>query len=270
VAGIRQPELLAVTIPLLAARQQAAASAFLDAFDDLIAINERRIELLEDLARSLYREWFVRRVAHDETLPATIADVADPVRGTVSPLKRPQVDFEHFSIPAFDAGRLPVYEIGAAIKSSKTKLDGECVLLSKLNPRIPRVWLAVPTSDRPVASTEFLAWRGRLVSNAWLWATFDEDNFRRRMAGSAGGTSTSHQRVKPADVATYPIPRASADEMQTFDALAKPALRQATELRRANSALAATRDLLLPRLVTGRLDISDVDLGGLLPAETAA
>lgn len=249
---------------------QRRIAAVLAAFDELIAINERRIELLEDLVRWLYREWFVRHVARDATRPATVADVAESVRGTISPLKHPQVDFEHFSIPAFDAGGLPVHEIGAAIKSNKTMLDGECVLLSKLNPRIPRVWLAVPTSDRPVASTEFLAWQGHSVSNAWLWATFQEDNFQRQMAGSAGGTSTSHQRVRPADVATYPIPRPNPDEMQMFDALATPALREATELRRANRVLARTRDLLLPRLVTGRLDVSDVDLGNLLPAEIAA
>ena len=60
VSGIRQPELLAVRVPLLDRRQQATAAALLDALDDLIATNERRIELLEDLARSLYREWFAR------------------------------------------------------------------------------------------------------------------------------------------------------------------------------------------------------------------
>ena len=41
-------------------RIQRRIAASLAAFDELIEINERRIELLEDLARSLYREWFVR------------------------------------------------------------------------------------------------------------------------------------------------------------------------------------------------------------------
>lgn len=40
-------------------RTQRRIAAVLSAFDELIEINERRIELLEDLARSLYREWFV-------------------------------------------------------------------------------------------------------------------------------------------------------------------------------------------------------------------
>jgi type I restriction enzyme S subunit len=58
--GIRQPELRAVMIPMLGRCQQGACASLLDAFDDLIEINERRIELLAHLARSLYREWFVR------------------------------------------------------------------------------------------------------------------------------------------------------------------------------------------------------------------
>ena len=41
----------------------------------------------------------------------------------------------------------------------------------------------------------------------------------------------------------------------------------AAGLRATSDSLAATRDLLLPRLVTGRLDISDVDLGVLSPTE---
>ncbi len=49
---------LAGDLPAL--RTQRRIAAILSAFDELIEINERRIELLEDLARSLYREWFVR------------------------------------------------------------------------------------------------------------------------------------------------------------------------------------------------------------------
>jgi len=45
-------------VPGVAAQRRIAT--LLAALDEIIEINERRIELLEDLARSLYREWFVR------------------------------------------------------------------------------------------------------------------------------------------------------------------------------------------------------------------
>ena len=55
-----------------------------------------------------------------------------------------------------------------------------------------------------------------------------------------------------------------------FDDLSRPVFDEIHLAKRMIVQLAATRDLLLPRLVTGRLDIADIDLGDLLPAETAA
>ena len=56
--------------------------------------------------------------------------------------------------------------------------------------------------------------------------------------------------------------------LTTFESLVQPWLEWSAELVKASRRLAATRDLLLPRLVTGKLDISDIDLGVLTPAET--
>ena len=56
--------------------------------------------------------------------------------------------------------------------------------------------------------------------------------------------------------------------LMTFERLVQPWLEWSAELVRGNHRLAATRDLLLPRLVSGQLDISDIDLGVLTPTET--
>lgn len=258
-------------MPTVSAQRRVAA--VLAAFDELIATNGRRIDMLERLVRSLYREWFVAQATSSRTQPperetTTIDAVAERHKGSISPARLPVI-VEHFSMPAFDAGRLPAQQLGGEIKSAKTPVSGPTVLLSKLNPRIPRVWFACPETDHAVTSTEFLAWHGREVSNAWLWSLFSSDEFRRQLVGTAGGTSTSHQRIKPDDVARYRIAVPRPNDLLRFDEIAEPSLHETVVLRRANRALARTRDLLLPRLVTGRLDISDVDLGALTPAETA-
>jgi len=283
VEHMRVPDCGELVIECPPLKQQRRIGAVLSAFDELIEINERRIELLEDLARSLYREWLVhfRFPGHEDVelvdselgpIPEgwevrRLDNLAALHRRSTTPANEPETIFEHFSIPAFDSGALPALVPGGAIQSAKYRVEVDSVLLSKINPKFPRVWFAQPHSVEAIASTEFLVWVGVDVSNAWLWSLFLDETFRGALVGNAGGTSTSHQRFKPADVSGRSVAVAPATVLEAFDSLADPALRQAASIREQNRQLAATRDLLLPRLVTGRLDISDIDLGVLTPAE---
>lgn len=70
-----------------------------------------------------------------------MADVAAFSRGSLNPAESPDEIFDHYSIPAFDDGGRPRPEAGASIRSAKFRVPEGAVLLSKLNPRIPRVWL---------------------------------------------------------------------------------------------------------------------------------
>lgn len=290
ITGAAQPKLTKANLeriefPCPPAALQARIAALLARFDELIEINERRIDVLEQLVKLLFHEWFVRfrfpkHTASDVEAAATpagpkgwtacrIGDIAHMARHSVTPMSRRGDVFEHFSIPAFDADRLPLFESGESIRSSKFLLRDEAVLLSKLNPRIPRVWFVSPESDSAIASSEFLPWEGTSVSNAWLWAMFSAASFRAWLVGTAGGTSTSHQRVKPDDISNRSVWTGDSGVHRAFDSIGEPCLREAATLRAQNRQLATTRDLLLPRLVTGRLDISDIDLGDLLEREAA-
>ena len=77
-----------------------------------------------------------------------------------NPYDTPQKEFEHFSLPAYDSGRSPAIDRGDAIKSNKTLVPSDAILLSKLNPEIERVWIPEPASARAqICSTEFLVLR---------------------------------------------------------------------------------------------------------------
>jgi type I restriction enzyme, S subunit len=285
VPGVNRNHLHILPVRVPDVRSQRRIAAVLHAFDELIEINARRIELIEALVRSLYHEWFVRfRFPGREELAVArstpggapegwvsrrVGDIARLSRRSVNPMKQPSALFEHFSIPAFDAQQLPFFEPGGSIQSSKFSLDGDRVLLSKLNPRIPRVWFAAPETNSAIASSEFLPWDGTEVSNAWLWAMFSGGGFRNWLVATAGGTSTSHQRVKPDDVLSHRVSIAGSGLLRRFDSIAEPSLQEVIGLRQQNRCLATTRDFLLPRIVSGRTDISDIDLGDLFPTEAA-
>ena len=150
-------------------------------------------------------------------------------------------------------------EDGADIKSAKQRLDRPSVLLSKLNPRIPRVWDAakIPEMHPAVASTEFIVLEPRSGSTAELAAVLRMPATVDGLQSLARGTSGSHQRVSPADAMALEVPDVTqlpAELRRTLTDLATASASRRTESGR----LAATRDALLPELMSGRLTVGEV------------
>jgi type I restriction enzyme S subunit len=172
----------------------------------------------------------------------------------------PEHLFTHYSLPAFDNGRIPIREKGAEIRSTKTRVPAHSVLVSKLNPRIPRVWRPDVGSDPAVASTEFVCVvPNDLGMRAVVWAIADSSMFSERLASRAAGTTGSHQRVKPAEVLEVEIGYMSDRDRRLFAQRNGPALDLASALRQENVQLAATRDALLPKLMSGELRVKDAE-----------
>ena len=186
-ASIKLTDIFSFRFPRPPLTEQKAIAATLGSLDDKIDLNRRMNETLEAIARALFKDWFVdfgptRAKAEgrppylapeiwdlfpdaldDEDKPVgwetyALHDLAHHHRATVSPSAEPEGTFEHYSIPAYDAGNEPTLDSGGSIKSNKTIVPEGALLLSKLNPEIERVWLPNPVGDLPrVASTEFLA-----------------------------------------------------------------------------------------------------------------
>jgi type I restriction enzyme S subunit len=242
---------------------QRRIAKILSPHDDLIENNLRRIKILEEMAGVIYREGFEngkrgRRVGH-------FGDLVEIVRDGVSPTDYPGEEFEHFSIPAFDVDQLPAVESAEAILSGKYMLEDRCVLLSKLNPRISRVWLAAPSGTRrALCSTEFLVLRPKTgVSREFVYMKCLSAEFRGEFTGLALGTSTSHQRVKPDDLLKMKAAVPSSQEVASFTESVGPMLRLAHNLRRKVRELRRTRDFLLPPLMSGDVDVEELDIAGI-------
>ena len=140
----------------------------------------------------------------DRTKPKTwrkvkLGDIANLFMQQVNPKNLGDIVVDHFSIPAFDAGRLPIRESASQIQSNKFVVPKGAVLLSKLNPRIPRVWKPIIQKDiKALASTEFMVFVPKEdIDRDFLYYLFQKRVFLATLAGQAGGTSTSHQRAIP-------------------------------------------------------------------------
>ena len=146
-----------------------------------------------------------------------------------------------------------------AIKSNKTVVPPDAVLLSKLNPEIPRVWMPDMRSvGLQICSTEFLAFTPRCPANrSLLFSLFTDANFRRILRSMVTGTSKSHQRVPPKALKRCEVLSGTSTLFGKFGEFATPMLAHMVENRAESRTLAALRDALLPKLISGRLRVEE-------------
>ena len=278
-------------VPIPPIDEQRAIAGVLGALDEKIEHNRRTARTLERLAQAIFRAWFVdfepvkAKAAGATAFPSmpqpvfdalpvgfvdsaigpvpngwevgAINNVATPSKTQVNPQESPEEVFDHFSIPAFDAGMRPVVEAGSAIKSNKLLVVEGCVLFSKLNPRIARVWLPpLHRNRRQIASTEFLVFVPVETSDRhYLYCQFQQTVFREQLAQGASGTSNSHQRVRPQDLLERSVVVPPAPTRQAFARIAMPLFALIAANHDESAKLSEMRDYLLPKLLSGQVRV---------------
>jgi|SRR5579875_319977 len=127
---------------------------------------------------------------------ATISAIADLALSSLDPSQLGDELVEYFSIPAYDAGS-PQLVSCSQIHSNKFLVPEGSVLVSRINPHIPRVWLVDEASSRlRLCSTEFVPLRPRQpISPDFLYQVCRSPTFLNKLRELVTGTTGSHQRV---------------------------------------------------------------------------
>lgn len=221
--------------------------------------------LMPDPARAAELAGLFPNGLSEDELPAgwrlmSLSDVADQCKGTVNPLAFQDTLFEHYSLPAHDAGQEPARDLGSDIKSNKVTVPSGAILVSKLNPETLRVWAPTEYAGLPqVASTEFLVFTPKKsASRGLLYFLFRDPIVRQIMEGMVTGTSKSHQRISPPALLQTKLVVGEGLAFAAFAEFAEPILRRSLALRAENRTLAEIRDYLLPRLMSGEVRVGDV------------
>ena len=288
---ITAQRLLRVVVPPMEVQQSIAST--LGLFDTRIDLLRQTNATLESIAQALFKSWFIdfdpvrakaegrepdgMDAATAALFPAEfeeselglipkgwsvgiLGDMALLAKGSVNPMEAPSTLFEHYSLPAFDAGKVPIVEEGDAIRSNKTRVPKGAVLQSKLNPHIPRVWLVGEVGDHAVCSTEFVPWVAREgASPELIYCALCSPAFGAQVQTLVTGTSNSHQRVKPDQVASLNIVVAPSAIARAFTGVVRPMFGKVAANRLLSRRLVDLRDTLLPRLISGKLRLPEVD-----------
>ena len=269
--------LAACSVPHPPLPLQHRIAGVLSAYDELIENNLRRIQILEEMAQALYREWFVEfRFPGSEVLEFVesetgripsgwesgyFTDVAEILSGGTP--KTSRTEYWNGVIPFFSPKDAPasffvtkterqLTEVGLE-NCSSSLYEPETVFITARGTVGKVVLPAVPMA----MNQSCYALRGREgVGQLYLFlAVRDAVEYLRRNTGGATFPTIIVDTFR-----RMPVLRPSNPLISQFEEVVRPTFSLLRVLLEKNEVLRVTRDLLLPRLISGELDVSELDM----------
>ena len=234
-------------------------------YDDLIENNRRRMALLEESARLLYREWFVRlRFPGYEHTPIvdgvpqgwerkTLGDLCSEIRDMVLP-EALEPDTPYIGLEHIPRRSISLNEWGTAeqVTSSKSRFKAGEIIFGKIRPYFHKVGVAFVDG---VASSDAIVVRpadGTL--HGLVLMTMSSDEFVAVTAQQMKEGSKM-PRADWKQMKAYSVPLPPSGLLSNFDGVIQPIVEQLKSISLANQKLRTARDLLLPRLMSGELAV---------------
>lgn len=253
--------------------EQRKIASILSAYDDLIENNTRRIQILEEMARMIYREWFVnfrfpgyKKAKFVESplgrIPegwqiTHLGEIAEDSRRGVQP-ESVHPDTPYIGLEHIPRRSIALSEWGKVTDVQSTKLifrKGE-ILFGKIRPYFHKVAVApidgICSSDAIVISAK----RDALYPLTLMCVSSDE--FVQHATQTSNGTKMP--RANWGVLLSYPVLVPPDTVLQPFSESIFNILKQIQNLVFRNRNLQKTRDLLLPKLISGQIDVSDLDI----------
>lgn len=274
--------------------EQRAIASILGSLDEKIDLNHKTCETLEEMARAIFKSWFVdfepvrakmagekptsicerlgltreilsffpNKLVRSESgeIPegwdvVSLNDLARLSTESISPSDYPDEYFDHYSIPAFDLNMLPAKDLGHEIMSNKYIVIRDSVLVSKLNPETPRAWMPVVGTAKAVCSTEFMQFVPKNHKHrVFLYGLLTSAPVQEAILCRITGSTGSRQRAQPLSVAAMNVLAPSIDAIQVYCAISSPLFDEASKRRTENRILTSIRDELLPKLISGEIE----------------
>lgn len=262
--------------------QQDLIVNILENYDNLIENNNRRIAILEDMAQSLYREWFVnfRYPNHGDNLDtegnpklidSPLGQIPDgwEVKAaseviTINPktklVKEGEKPFVGMS--GLSQGSMVIGDIIEKTGNSGAKFINGDTLFARITPCLQNGktgYVQFLTPEQPVGfgSTEFIVLReSEYLSSEFIYLLSRSNNFREHAIQSMTG-ATGRQRVHNDCFASCYLPVPPKELMNEFTKLVKPIFKSIFNLSKRNENIKQQRDMLLPKLISGQIELKD-------------
>ena len=257
--------------------QQAELGQQLSEYDSLIENNNRRIAILEDMAQSLYREWFVnfRFPGNADNIDSDgkpklidsplglipegweikpLGEIVHFKRNTVKkgnvPDLTPYMGLEHFPRKSI---ALSDWEEVSEIGSNKLAFNRGDILFGKIRPNFHKVGVA--QVDGLCSSDTFVFSPKELEHNALIAMASFSNEFVAQAVQTAQGSKMP--RASWDVLKEFPVYIPTLNILEGFNSVVNPAIEQIRALSLKNNNLKKQRDMLLPKLISGQIELKD-------------
>ena len=251
---------------------QRKIAAVLSAYDNLIENNTRRIKILEEIVQAIYREWFVEFCfpGHEHVpmvdselglIPqgwevGTLGDLAESVRRNIKPSdinqETPYFGLEHLPRKSI---ALSNWDSVDSINSAKLAFKKGEILFGKIRPYFHKVGVA-PIDG--ICSSDTIVIRPRNECFSMTLSCVSSEHFIEYATMTSQGTKMPRADWKV--LVKYPVVIPPEQITQRFSSLIRDIVDKIQNLIFQNRNLRQTRDLLLPKLISGEIDVSELDI----------
>jgi type I restriction enzyme S subunit len=275
-ASLNQAIISRIPLLLPSIHTQRKIISILSAYDDLIENNTRRIEILEEMARSLYREWFVnfRFPGHEQVkmvdselglIPEgweikKLGEVADINKASIKTGDAPE-GINYIDISSVSTGKIdkiePITFSKASSRARRIVKHGD-IIWATVRPNRKSYSLILNPIQDLIVSTGFAVITGRKAPYTYLYQTLTTDDFVGYLTNNATGSAYPAVNTGDFKNADVLIPR--SELMDEFQNIVADIFNEKDNFLRKNANLRQTRDLLLPKIISGNINLQEIDI----------
>ena len=268
-ASLRNEDLLTMDVTLPPIEVQRKIADVLSAYDDLIENNRKQIKLLEEAARRLYKEWFIdlRFPGYENTkIINGIPEGWEKVQLCELIAFNPKITATNDTIKTFipmealstSSMVISTAAVSETSKNAGSKFEIGDTLLARITPCLENGKTAfVSDIDKGVygvGSTEFIVLRSKKLNPYIVYLLARTEEFRNYAINSMTG-SDGRQRVKVDKLEMYSTLLPSRKIIDSFEQIVAPYFEKVKVLSKAVNSCQEARDYLLPKLMTGELEM---------------
>ena len=254
--------------------EQKRIAGILSAYDELIENSQRRIKILDSMARALYREWFVNfRFPGHESIPRVSSPFGEIPQGwevkklsAVAEVNRSQInarnapgEVHYIDISSVSPGQIDsvtTYAFTDAPGRARRVVQHGDLLWSCVRPNRRSYAQVMHPDTNTIASTGFAVLTATRVPFPFLCYATTTDDFIAYLTNNATGAAYPAVTAPTFEKADLVVPPAAL--LKEFGDVTIPMAEEIHSLQRQIKNLRRTRDLLLPRLLSGQINMESL------------